>query len=127
MEIISTTGSSTIEVIPRLEKAYVSVIYTNVSTDEIVRTTNQSATYTDNALQLTVTATDKTNLKIKEGQFVNIQIYGADSLVADPDKLLYRGRMFCTDQTINQIDDDTYSINDNTYTETESQNDYIIL
>ena len=127
MEIISTTGSSTIEVIPRIEKAYVSVIYTNVSTDEIVRTNNRDAVYTDNALQYIVTATDKTDLKVKEGTFVNIEIYGADSLVADPDALMYRGRMFCTDQTIDQVENDTYSINKNTYTETESQNDYIIL
>ena len=127
MEIISTTGASTIEVIPRLEKAYVSVIYTNVSTDKIVRTLNRDAVYTDNALSFIVTAQDKIDIDVKEGTFVNIEIYGADSLVANPDKLMYRGRMFVTDQTINQVADDTYSINENTYTETESQNDYIIL
>jgi hypothetical protein len=70
-----------------------------------------------------LTAVQKTALNLEKGQFVDVNIVALDNAEY---KLVYRGRLFCTDQTIDQVNNDTYSVNKDEYTEHESTNDYII-
>lgn len=126
MNVISPTGDSAVEVIPRKQYTYVSVAFTNVSTNKS-QTIAVSPTYSDNSVTFTMTGAVKTTIKLKNGEFVNINVYGTNANGQTPDKLMYRGRMFATDQSINQITNQTYSVNENTYTENQSDNDYIIL
>jgi hypothetical protein len=42
--------------------------------------------------------------------------------------VIYKDKVFCTDQTINQSNNDYYDINENEYTTEDSyDNDYIII
>jgi hypothetical protein len=42
--------------------------------------------------------------------------------------VIYKDRVFCTDQTVNQTNNDYYSVNSGEYTtENSYDNDYIIL
>ena len=52
---------------------------------------------------------------LKQGQQYTFSVMNESNIV-------YKGRIFCTNQAI-----DNYSINTNTYTETVSNNDFIIL
>lgn len=126
MNVISPSGDSAIEVIPRKQYTYVSVAFTNVSTNKS-QTIAVSPTYSDNSVTFTMTGAVKTTIKLKKGEFVNINVYGTDTNGQTPDKLMYRGRLFTTDQSINQITNQTYSVNKDTYTENQSDNDYIII
>lgn len=54
-------------------------------------------------------------IDIKEGQFYTLT-------VLDGVNIVYKDKIFCTNQTVS-----SYSVNNDTYTETTSNNDYIIL
>lgn len=41
--------------------------------------------------------------------------------------VIYKDKIFCTDQNVNQSDNEYYNINENEYTEHSSNNDYIII
>ena len=69
----------------------------------------------------------KTLLKLQEGQFVQMNVYGTNDSDQFADNLMYRGRLFTTEQSIDQVKNQTYSVNKDTYKENESQNDYIII
>jgi len=44
------------------------------------------------------------------------------------DEILYKDKLFVTNQTIDQVNNDMYSINEDEYTEQEtSSNDYIVI
>ena len=54
-------------------------------------------------------------LDLKEYKFYTLKIY-------DTDNLVYKGMIFCTNQTVKD-----YTINKDVYTQNESNNDYIIF
>jgi hypothetical protein len=122
MQVITPTDDQFLYFVPRLEYAEVTITYTNVSTQKSLNTP-EFPVYTDNRMRCTMLGTYKTSLKLEQGQFVDVNIVALDNAEY---KLLYRGRLFCTDQTIDQVNNDTYSVNKDTYTEHESTNDYII-
>ncbi len=122
MQVITPTDDSIMYFVPRAEYSSVTFTYTNVSTQMSVINTG-SPTYTDNRMSYTITGAEKNSLKLEQGQFVDVNIVALDN---GEYKLLYRGRLFCTDQTIDQVNNDTYSVNKDVYTEHESTNDYII-
>ena len=126
MEIVTTSGDSTITIIPRNDDAYISVHYRNVSTDKTLITNNTAGVYTDNSLVFVFLDADKTTLKIKEGQFVHFEIYGSSTEEDPANNLLYRGRMFIADQSISQTSGQVYDLNQGDYTEQQSDNEYII-
>lgn len=122
MEIISTAGNSTIKVIPREQFTSGYVQYRNVSTNSFLKE-NSTFTFLENHVSFIMLETTKQALKVTEGQFVHFEVYKDDST----DLLMYRGRIFFTDQTINQTTDNTYSVNKDVYKEAQvGDNDYII-
>lgn len=126
MEILSTTGDSTIKVIPRKEVSNAFVLYKNVSTNRDRSVFDLDLTYLENHVSFVLEEDTKTVLKVKEGQFVHFELYEGTTL-AETNNLLYRGRIFFTDQTINQNAGDTYSVNKDVYEEAQvGNNDYII-
>jgi phytoene dehydrogenase-like protein len=126
MEILSTTGNSTIKVIPRKEVSNAFVLYKNVSTNRDRSVFDLDLTYLENHVSFVLEEDTKTVLKVKEGQFVHFELYEGTTL-AETNNLLYRGRIFFTDQTINQNAGDTYSVNKDVYEEAQvGNNDYII-
>ena len=58
---------------------------------------------------------------LTEGDFYTLQIKNGTTVI-------YIDRVFCTDQTVNQTNNDYYSVNSGEYTtENSFDNDYIIL
>ncbi len=126
MEIVSTTGDSRITIVPRSFEPLICVIYRNVSTDEEIVTDNFAPSHIlNNTITYPFLQTEKEDLNLKEGEFVSFEVYGAET-DQDQGLLLYRGRIFCTDQDIRQSRDQTYDINQGEYKENESDNEFII-
>ena len=51
-----------------------------------------------------------------------------DTTIADDTQVIFKDRIFCTDQTINQVDGNYYNINEGQYTSDESyNNEYIVV
>jgi hypothetical protein len=58
---------------------------------------------------------------LTEGEFYNLEVSNATNII-------YKDKVFCTDQTINQTNNDYYSINKNKFTSEDSyDNEYIII
>jgi hypothetical protein len=118
MKIITTSGIKTFNVIPRqFISGTVDVLLIDNETGRSFKNTPTAETV-GNYMTFTVAFSTLT-----EGKFytfeVNINPNGAN---------LYKDKVFCTDQTINQATNNYYSVNDGEYTtENSFDNDYIIL
>lgn len=122
MQVVTPDLDQFLYFVPRAQYASVITTYTNVSTQKSINDT-QTPVYTDNRMRTILLSDQKTALNLEKGQFVDVNIVALDNTEY---KLVYRGRLFCTDQTIDQSVNDTYSVNQGEYTEHESTNDYII-
>ena len=110
MHIVSTTDKL-IKFVPRIvEEGSLSLSITDESTNTS-DTSSVTATSSGNFVSITPTYT------FKEGRFYYIVVSGTEEL--------YRGKVFCTDQT----DFDKYTTNENVYTEHEkaNANEYIVI
>ena len=114
IKLTTSTDAQTIKIIPRSYATNVSLIFRDDST-------NTSVTYTSSA------ATNKNHLVIsqalalKEGRFYDLTIKEGTSVI-------YKDKVFCTDQTVDQDTNNYYTVNQGEYTiETTYDNDYIIL
>ncbi len=115
MVILSTTtDAQTIKVIPR---EYVTSATMKLRDD----TTNTEVSYSVSP------TTDKNYLQIsqalslKEGRYYDLTILDGTSVI-------YKDKIFCTAQTVDQSSNDYYTINDSVYTtDTSFDNDYIVL
>ena len=64
---------------------------------------------------------------LKEGRYYTLKVFDRPAGGGDL-FCVYKDKIFVTDQTIDQVANDTYSINDSEYTENStSNNDYIII
>jgi hypothetical protein len=118
---LSTTASSqTLKIIPRSYASTVSMIVRDDST-------NTSTTYSSIS-----TTTDKNYLVIANA-FSPVLVEGRfyDMTVKEGANVIYKDKIFCTDQTINQTNNDYYSVNSGEYTtptgDDQYDNDYIII
>ena len=115
MVILSTTtDAQTIKVIPR---EYVTSATMKLRDD----TTNTEVSYSVSP------TTDKNYLQIsqalslKEGRYYDLTILDGTSVI-------YKDKIFCTAQTVDQSSNDYYTINESEYTtDTAFDNDYIVL
>jgi len=121
MKHLTTTASAqTLKIIPRSYASTVSMILRDDST-------NTSTTYSSIS-----TSTDKNYLVISqalspvlvEGRFYDITVKEGTSVI-------YKDKIFCTSQTINQSNNDYYTVNSGEYTiptgDDKHDNDYIIV
>jgi len=116
MKILSTsTGAQTIKVIPR---EYVTTATLTLRDDQ----TNTVTTFSD----ITLTEDGDYNIisesfSLKEGHYYDLKLTSSGATI-------YKDKVFCTDQTVDQSSNDYYTINKDVYdTETTYDNDYIIL
>jgi len=114
IHLTTSTDAQTVKIIPRSYASNVSMILRDDSTNAEV-TYSVSTTTDKNYLVLSQA------LALVEGRFYDLTIKeGAD--------IIYKDKVFCTDQTIDQDANDYYSVNDNEYVSDASyDNDYIIL
>ena len=116
MKIIGTSGTKTFKVIPRqYVDGEVTLKLTNESTRAVVTVTATASTVRDYMSFNAVFGTLKKDV-----------FYNMDVLISG--EVVYKDKVFCTDQTIDQSSNDYYTINENEYTTEDSyDNDYIII
>ena len=116
MKIIGTSGTKTFKVIPRqYVDGQVTVRLTNESTKAVVSVTATAST-----------VRDYMSFEAVFGTLTKDVFYNMDVLISG--SVVYKDKLFCTDQTINQSNNDYYTINENEYTtENSYDNDYIII
>lgn len=87
-------------------------------------TTNTSVSY----VVSTTTASGGDYMSITQAfALVEGRFYEMNITEVGTNDLIYKGRIFCTDQTISQNNNDYYSVNENEYVEHSSDNDFIVL
>ena len=116
MKLIGTNGDKTFKVIPRqFINGAITVNLTSESTGTNVNITPTAST--DGNYMSFVAALGTST----EGDFYTLEI-------KDGTAVIYKDKVFCTDQTVNQTNNDYYSVNSGEYTtENSFDNDYIIL
>jgi hypothetical protein len=125
----SPTGQ-TLNVIPRLFNSVNNIVVRDNSTNESYTYTNINTSFSVNNYISIINqgsgyVDSSSNTILKEGRFYDLSVFGSSST------LLYKDKIFVTDQTINQANNNYYDINSGEYT-TDSQaamndNDYIII
>lgn len=115
----TSTGNQNLYFIPRV---YLTSGVTLTLTDDITfdNATNTSATFTREGDYI---KGEVSFSNLKEDRFYTLRfVRNSDS------EVLYKDKLFVTNQTIEQVNGDLYSINNGEYIEQEtSNNDYIVL
>ncbi len=116
MKIIGTNGDKTFKVIPR---QFISgAITVNLTSESTGATINITPTASADGNYMSFVAAFGT---LTEGDFYMLEVKNGTAVI-------YKDKVFCTDQTINQTNNDYYSVNSGEYTTEDSfDNDYIIL
>lgn len=116
MKILSTsTDSQTIKIIPR---EYVTSATLKITDDSTDVTTSYSVTPSTNRNYLEIA----NSYNLKEGRFYNLKLENTSGDV------IYRDKIFCTAQTVDQSSNDYYTVNSSEYTiDTSYDNEFIIL
>ena len=111
--LTTTTEAQTLKIIPRNYATNVSMILRDDTTNTDV---TYSITTTTERNYLVITQ----ELNLKEGRFYDLTIKeGTD--------IIYKDKIFCTDQTIDQETNNYYSVNKDQYVTQSSDNDYIVI
>ena len=115
MKLITTSGNKTFKIIPRqfIEGA-ITVNLTSESTGANVSVT-PTATTDKNYMSF-----DAVFGTLTEGDFYILEVKNGSAVI-------YKDKVFCTDQTINQDTNDYYSVNKDEYVSKDGNNDYIVL
>lgn len=124
MKILTTSASQQeIKVIPRSFLSSYKLIVKDESANEEVFNDTITAVASDNYRTLQVTF----DPVLKEGRFYTMEVRNS----AVNTLIYYKDKIFCTDQTINQGNNDYYSVNSGEYvyddTTGSHDNDYIII
>ena len=114
IKLTTSTDAQTIKIIPRSYATSVSMVFRDDST-------NTSVTYTSSATTNKNYSVISQALALKEGRFYDLTIKEGTNVI-------YKDKVFCTDQTVDQDTNNYYTVNQGEYTtETTYDNDYIIL
>lgn len=115
MVILSTTtDAQTIKVIPR---TYVTSATMKLRDDTTNTEVSYSVSPTTNKNYLQISQA----LALKEGRYYDLTIL-------DGTNVIYKDKVFCTAQTVDQSTNDYYTVNKDVYTtDTSFDNDYIVL
>ena len=121
MKVLTTSSSAqNIDVIPRTYSSSYTVKLRDTSKNKEVFSSSVSATTNGNFKRLSATISPV----LKEGRYYDLTLLSGSAIV-------YKDKIFCTDQTINQTINSYYDINNGEYTFDETSgshdNDYIIV
>ena len=118
MKILTTSSSAqTIKVIPR-EYITSGTLSLRNDTTNVDKDYSISPSTVDDALVFTVTFSPV----LQEGLYYDFTLKNSSS------KIIYKDKIFCTDQTINQANNNYYTVNSGVYTtENSFDDDYITI
>ena len=116
MKLINTSGNKTFKIIPReFTVGTLNLKLTSESTNKSI-TVNAISEIDGNYISF-----DAVFGSLTENDFYILEVSYLNNII-------YKDRVFCTDQAINQNSDDYYSVNKNQYiSEESSDNEFIIL
>lgn len=114
-----TSDAQTIKIIPRVYSTSVTIKLRDDSTNDET-TILPSAIIDKNYVKLTNVFT------LIEGRFYDLKVYKGQGSVTESD-IIYRDKIFCTAQSINQFGNQHYTVNKDVYKEKSGNNDFIIL
>jgi hypothetical protein len=119
MKVLTTSATEQIfKIIPREYVTSIDVDITDDSSNVTTNYTGITSTETVNHLQVPITFSPV----LKEGRFYDMVVKKTDG------SIIYKDKIFCTDQAIDQTQDQEYSVNSGQYTsDTSYDNDFIIL
>ena len=129
MKVLRTglAGAQTIKIIPRVYSTNLTIKLRDNSTNEVTTILTippegiPSAQKVGNYLEIIALFT------LTENRFYDLTIYDGQRSVTDLD-IIYKDKIFCTNQLINQNTNTQYSINNGEYISEEAgNNDYIII
>tara|TARA_R110000803_G_C11809029_1_gene300408 strand:- start:128 stop:478 length:351 start_codon:yes stop_codon:yes gene_type:complete len=116
MKLIQTNGNKTFKIIPR--QFVVGVLTLNLRSESTNVIVSVNATSTIDGNYLSFPAVFGT---LVENDFFTLEVLNGSDVI-------YKDKVFCTDQTINQSNNDYYTINKNQFVSEDSfDNDYIII
>lgn len=114
MKVLTTSNSNqTLKFIPREYVTNITLKLRDDSTNEI--TTSAIASTTDKDYMVVNTIFD-----LREGSFYDLTILSGTNII-------YKDKIFCTDQTIDQDTNNYYSVNKDEYVSKDGNNDFIVL
>ena len=116
MKILTTsTDAQSMSIVPR---SYASTITIKLRDES----TNNITTYSDVS-----TTTDKGYLVFSNSYSLTENVF-YELTILEGSSVVYKDKIFCTDQTINQQNNSYYTINESVYTSEDSyDNDFIII
>jgi hypothetical protein len=117
--LLPVATEQTIKVIPRVYATSVTLKLRDDSTND-TNTLLITGVKTGNYISLTSV------FDLKEGRFYDLKVYNGQGVVSDSD-IIYRDKIFCTAQSTNQSNNESYSVNKDEYKSESGNNDFIIL
>tara|TARA_R110001592_G_C12858661_1_gene722607 strand:- start:116 stop:466 length:351 start_codon:yes stop_codon:yes gene_type:complete len=116
MKLINTSGNKTFKIIPReFTVGTLSLKLTSESTNKTI-TVVATSVIDGNYISF-----DAVFGALTEGDFYILSVVYSNNII-------YKDKIFCTDQAINQSNDEYYSVNKNQYiSEESSDNEFIII
>ena len=113
--LLPTTDSQTIKIIPRVYSTSVSMDLRDDSTNTTVSIT-PTAQKVGNYIELSNV------FDWKEGRFYDVKVIDTNT-----QNIIYKDKIFCTAQSTNQSNNESYSVNKDEYKSKSGNNDFIIL
>jgi len=116
--LLPISTSQTINIIPRVYSTSVTIKLRddNTNNETIIL---PSAVISNNYLELT------SIFALIEGRFYDLKVYNGQESITEKD-IIYRDKIFCTEQSTSQSNNDYYTVNKNEYIVKNSNNDFII-
>ncbi len=116
MKLIQTNGNKTFQIIPREFTVGTLTIKLTSESTNIPITITSTSSINGNYLQFAAVFGT-----LIEGQFYILE-------VSNSTQIIYKDKVFCTDQVVNQLNNDYYNINKNEFTSEQSHdNEFIII
>jgi len=118
MKLISTSGNKTFYVIPR-----------KYDTGDItVRLRNETTNISIDVTSTPIVEGNYLKFDAVLGTLVENNFYTMELIASNGGDIVYKDKVFCTNQTVDQSNNDYYDINKNEYTTEDSyNNDYVII
>jgi hypothetical protein len=122
-QLLNISDEQVLKIMPREYASIVSIKVIDDSTDSQINTTVISSVKNRNYLDITAT------FDLKEGRFYDLRVYKLENEGDDllEENIIYKDKIFCTSQDVNQLNNDYYSVNKEEYIQHSSDDNIIIL
>ena len=119
-----TPNDDTLQVLKFIPREYTNLCTLTLRDDQ----TNETTSYDVSAIRSgNYSVISEIINNLKEGHFYDLKIYNTQGVELNDLNIIYRDKVFSTDQSINQVSGNSYTINKDGYKSQGGNNDFIIL